>query len=181
MVKTPTALTGRTSVPDLVAAGVLGVGISLSLSALMLVSKIEHVGSLPMPLGVAFAAHLFGPATLAKSALLPVGLLLHVGYVSTATVIAAVMFRRHLGAATALGTALGLWVLAGVSIMPYVGWGLFGFGLGVSAGVNLLVIHLLYGAFLWAGWWVAFRRPAADPSPVPGRSPVTASPMQVSQ
>lgn len=151
----------------------------MSLSALMLVSKVEHVGALPMPLGVAFAAHLFGPATVAKSALLPVGLLLHLGYVSTATVIAAVMFRRHLGAAAAFGTALGLWVLAGVSIMPYVGWGLFGFSLGVGASANLLAIHLLYGAFLWAGLWVAFRQPAAFP--VPGRAPVAASPMQVPQ
>jgi hypothetical protein len=44
-----------------------------------------------------------------------------------------------------------------VSIVPYVGWGLFGFGLGVGAAVNLLATHLLYGAFLWAGLWVAFR------------------------
>jgi hypothetical protein len=179
MGKALAALTGRTSVPDLVAAGVVGVGISLSLSALMLVAKMMHIGALPAPLGVAFAAHLFGSATLAKSTLLPLGLLLHVGYVSTATVIAAVVFRRRLGAVAAFGTALGLWVLAGVSIVPYVGWGLFGFGLGVGAAVNLLATHLLYGAFLWAGLWVAFRRPTA--SPVPGRSPVTGSQVRVSR
>lgn len=88
---------------------------------------------------------------------MPVGLLLHVGYVSTATVIAAVWFPRRLGAVAAFGTALGLWIIAGVSIMPFVGWGLFGFGLGVGAAANLLATHLLFGVFLWAGLWVAFR------------------------
>lgn len=108
--------------------------------------------------------------------LLPVGLLLHVGYVTTATVIAAVVFRRRLGGAVALGTALVLWVLAGMTILPYVGWGLFGLGLGAKAALNVLAVHLLYAVFLWAGFWLAFRiRAAADP-PQPGRSPVTAGP-----
>lgn len=152
---------GGGRLPDLLAATILGVGISLSLSALMLVSKVQHVGALPVPLGVAFAHRLFGAAALGMGALLPLGLLLHVGYVATATVIATVAFRRRLGPAVAFGTALTLWVLAGVSIMPYVGWGLFGLGLGGAAAANLLAIHLLYGAFLWAGFWLAFRQRAA--------------------
>lgn len=73
MTKPTATFTGRTVVPDLVAAALLGLGISLSLSALMLVSKLEHLDKLPMPLGVAFAAQLFGKATLGEQLLLPVG------------------------------------------------------------------------------------------------------------
>ncbi len=145
MVRLPTARSAIPAVSELIAAGILGVGISLSLSTLMLVAKAQHITALPMPLGVVFAAHLFGKATLGMTLLLPVGLLLHVG------------FRRHRGFAAAFGTALVLWVLAGVSILPYVGWGLFGLGLGAGAAGNVLAVHLLYGAFLWAGFWLAFR------------------------
>ena len=49
------------------------------------------------PLAVAFAARLFGKATLGM-ALLPVGLLLHVGYVTAATVAAAAVLRGRLSA-----------------------------------------------------------------------------------
>ena len=159
---------GRPATADLAAAAVLGAGIALSLSALMLVAKLENVSGPPDPLAVAFAARLFGKATLGM-ALLPVGLLLHAGYVTTATVAAAAVLRRPLHPAAALAVATGLWVLAGVIIAPYVGWGLFGAGLGAAAVLNILAVHVLYGAFLWAGSWVAFRSPSAEP-PAPARS-----------
>ncbi len=173
MVRLPTARSAIPAVPELIAAGILGDGISLSLSTLMLVAKLQHITALPMPLSVAFAAHLFGKATLGKTLLLPIGLLLHVGYVSTATVIAAVVFRRHRGFAAAFGTALVLWMLAGVSILPYVGWGLFGLGLGAGAAGNVLAVHLLYGAFLWAGFWLAFRTSPSEKPAESARAPVT--------
>ncbi|MDQ6754522.1 MAG: hypothetical protein M3017_14265 [Actinomycetota bacterium] len=166
MIKSSTAPTVRAALPDLGAAAILGLAIAMSVTAVMLVAEMEHVGALPMPLGVVFAAHLIGAATLGKQLLLPVGLLLHVGYLVTVTVIAAVVFRRRLGAAAAFGTAAVLWALAGVSVVPYVGWGLFGFGLGVGAALNLFIIHVLFGVFLWAGFWVAFRgRSAFTPAP----------------
>jgi hypothetical protein len=168
----PVTRPGRPAAVDLAAAAVLGAGIALSLSTLMLVAKLENVSGPPDPLAVAFAARLFGKATLG-TALLPVGLLLHAGYVTTATVAAVAVLRRPLRPAAALSVALGLWVLAGVIIVPYVGWGLFGAGLGAAAVLNILAVHILYGAFLSAGSWLAFRGSAAGPppserSPAPG-------------
>jgi hypothetical protein len=157
----------RRAAPDVLAAGVLGVGIALALSALLLLAKVEGVTRLPMPLGAAFAGHLFGAGTLGMKGVLAVGVGLHVGYVGTATVVAVLAFGRHLGAVAAFGTALVLWVVAGVTVLPYVGWGLFGAGLGTAAAVNVLAVHVVYGAFLWAGAWMASRSPATTPSPAP--------------
>jgi len=175
MIRRPTTRSGRRTGPELTAAVVVGVGISLSLSTLMLVAIMEHVSKLPMPLAVAFAAHVFGKATLRMTLLLPVGLLLHVGYVSTATVVARMVFRRRLGVVAAFGTALGLWVLAGVSVLPYLGWGVFGAGLGGAAVLSVLAVHLLYGAFLWVGSWLGAGGPNTGVPPGSARTtPATA-------
>jgi len=157
----------RRAAPDVLAAGVLGVGTALALSALLLLTKVEGVTRLPTPLGAAFAAHLFGAGTLGMKGVLAVGVGLHVGYVATATIIAVLAFGRRLGAVAAFSTALALWVVAGLTVLPYVGWGLFGAGLGAAAALNVLAVHVVYGAFLWAGAWVDFRSPATTPSPAP--------------
>ena len=73
----------------------------------------------------------FGASTLVRAGCL-VGLALHVGYVATATAVATVAFRRR-GVLAATATATGLWVIAGLAITPYVGWGLFGAGVGGRA------------------------------------------------
>ncbi|SDX59928.1 hypothetical protein SAMN05661080_00520 [Modestobacter sp. DSM 44400] len=184
MVDRPTARWRGPAVRDLVAAAVMGAGISLSLSALLVVATVEQVSRLPMPLAVAFAAHLFGKATLGMKLLLPVGLLLHVGYVSTATLVAVAALGRRRDAVrlrvltafgTAFGTALALWVLAGLSVLPYVGWGPFALGLGAGAAVEVLAVHLLYGAFLWAGLWLVFRRSTTELPPEPAGTPIPAA------
>jgi hypothetical protein len=158
----PATRPGRPAAADLAAAAILGAGIALSLSALMLVAKLENVSGPPDPLAIAFAARLFGKATLGM-ALLPVGLLLHVGYVTTSTVAASSVLRRPLGPVAAFAVAMGLWVVASVIIVPYVGWGVFGAGLGAAAVLSILAVHILYGVFLWAGSWLAFRGSAAEP------------------
>ena len=129
------ALRARPSAPAVLAAGVLGVGIALALSALMPLTKIEGVSRLPVPLGAAFAENLFGKATLGKGPL--PGLGLHVGYVATATVIVLLEFGHWLGTRAAFGTALVLRGVAGPAVLAYVGWGVFGLGLGAAAALNL--------------------------------------------
>lgn len=125
------------------------------MSALTLVAMAEHVGRLPMPVAVAAAAHAFDKQTLGMRGLFPVGLALHVGYLAAVTAVAVV--RGRLTARPALVTALVLWVVDGVTVLPYVGWGFFGSGLGGGAVLQVIALHLLYGVFLWAGSWAAFR------------------------
>jgi hypothetical protein len=161
----PTATRHRPDVArDLITGFTLGIAIALSLSTLMLVAQTEKISGLPTPLGVAFTAHLFGKATLGARGLLPVGLLLHVGYVATATALATVVFRRR-GLLAASATALTLWLLAGLTITPYVGWGPFAVGLGGRAFLGVLAVHLLYALFVWVAFWLAYQhipRTAAD-------------------
>lgn len=54
------------------------------------------------------------------------------------------------GGATGSGVTLGVigWLIMMIVIMPMVGQGLFGMGLGVMAPVMTLVLHLIFGAVL---------------------------------
>ncbi len=160
MMDRPSVHGARPAASDLVAAAVLGVGIALSLSALTLVAMAEDVGRLPMPVAVAAAAHVFGKQTLGMRGLLLVGLAAHVSYLTVVTAAAVAVVRGRLTARAALVTAAALWVVAGVTVLPYVGWAVFGSALGGGAVLQVIALHLLYGVFLWAGSWAAFGRTA---------------------
>ena len=76
------------------------------------------------------------------------------------TAVAVAVVRGRLTARAAFITAVVLRVVAGVTVLPYVGWGFFGRGLGGGAVLQVIALHLLDGVFLWAGSWAAFRRAA---------------------
>jgi len=82
MVKTRPAQLRPRCAPDLLTGLAMGVAIALSLSTLMLVSQTEKISGLPMPLGVAFTAHLCGNGTLRRTRLAAGRALRHVGYVA---------------------------------------------------------------------------------------------------
>lgn len=161
---------------DLMVAGVVGAGLALSLAALKLAAHVTHLSPLPAPLGVAFAKTVFPKGSLGPHGLVWAGLGLHVAYVGGATVAYVAVLRARIGAVTALGWAVGLWVFAGLVFAPLVGWGFFAAGLGAGAAVNLLAIHLLYGVFLWAGARVAFR---GAPGPASAPRSATSAPRVV--
>jgi hypothetical protein len=148
-------------VGEFAAAVLLGVGIALSLALLSLVAKLTHVSPLPAPLAVAFAEHLIGKATLGMRLWIPIGLALHLAYVTGATVTIAAITRAlgpcRLNLGSSLAAALGLWILAGLIFMPLSGWGFFGTGLGLPVLYTILATHVLYGIFLWGGLWLAYR------------------------
>lgn len=60
---------------------------------------------------------------------------------ATASVIALLVFGRRLGALAAFGTALVLWVVAELTFLPYVGWGVFGLRLGAATALDVLAVH----------------------------------------
>lgn len=146
---------------DVAAATFLGIVVALSLSTLLLVAQQVHASPLPMPLAVAFVVRLVGKGAIAPTVLLPVGLALHVAYVTAATVAWVVVFRRRLGPLSAFAAAVVLWLLAGLVFLPFVGWGLFGLGLGASAALFAAGVHLVFWVLLWAAGWVGFGAPAS--------------------
>lgn len=142
---------------DLGRAVVLGIATGLSVSAVMLVAQATDVSQLPAPMAVAFAHKLLG-AHVTMRDLLPIGLLLHTGWVTAGVLGYVTLFRRRLTFGAALTVALALWLVAGLVFTPVIGWGLFAAGLGSKAVLAVAGTHLLFAVFAWALCAIAFPR-----------------------
>lgn len=110
----------------------------------MLATFKAGVSPLPKSLGLAFAETLFGTALP-----LPIGLLFHVAWVTTFSVLFIGLFRDAPTFMRALWLAVALWGLVLVGFYPLVGWGFLGLGVGPKAIVGAAVPHLLFAIFLW--------------------------------
>lgn len=134
---------------DVGRAVVLGIATGLSVAAVMLVAQMTGVSHLPGPMAVVFAHKLFG-AYLTDRGLMPIGLLLHTGWVTAGVIGYVWLFRRRLTLAAALAAGAVLWLAAGLVFTPFIGWGLFAAGLGWQAAVAVAGTHLLFALFAWA-------------------------------
>jgi len=122
----------------------LGIANGVALSVVMVTMAKAGASPLPKPLGLAFAETLTG-----RDLPLPVGLLFHLAYVTFWSVIFVAAFRDRLNLRNALLLAFALWIAVLVIFFPFVGWGLFGLGVGPKLIVGAFVPHLLFGVFLW--------------------------------
>jgi hypothetical protein len=161
------------SIADTARAVVFGIAVALSLSTLILVAKTTKVSPLPAPLGVAFTHWLFG-SHLSERSLLPVGLALHVGWVTSATVAYVVLFRRRLTLVNALLVAATMWLVANLVFVPLIGWGVFASAQGGKVIATIALTHLVYALFVWV-----ICRSGMDAHPNPVRSHRAAEPVRV--
>jgi hypothetical protein len=123
----------------------IGIATAVLLSLVMVPAFKMGVSPMPKPLGLAFAQELFGKVSL------PVGLSMHLLYVTFWSVVYVALFRDRLTFGTALGLGLFLWLLVLVVFFPFVGWGFFGLAESPMLIVASLLPHLLFALFLW-GW-----------------------------
>ncbi|RMF39383.1 MAG: hypothetical protein D6754_05555 [Alphaproteobacteria bacterium] len=123
---------------------VLGVANGIALSIVMVTMMKLGASPLPKSLGLAFAETLAG-----RSLPLPVGLLLHLAYVTFWSMAFVAVFRDSLTLRNALILALVLWIVVLVVFFPVVGWGFLGLGVGPQLIIGAFVPHLLFGLFLW--------------------------------
>lgn len=125
-------------------AKAIGVGIATAviLSLVMVPASRAGISPMPKPLGLAFAQALLGAVPL------PVGLLMHVLYLTFWSVAYIVLFTQHTFL-NALWLALTLWVLVLVIFFPIVEWGFFGLAVGPKLIIASLVPHLLFAIVLW--------------------------------
>ena len=131
---------------------------SLLLSAVMVPAFKLGISPMPKPPSLAFAESVFG-----RALPLPVGLLLHVAYVTAWSVVFIVLFRDRLSFLRALGLALALWIIALVVFFPINGWGFLGLAVSPKLILAALVPHALFAVFLWALCRLAFgTRPAPN-------------------
>jgi hypothetical protein len=135
-----TRLSGR----DLLKAVGIGIATALILSAIMIPAFHAGLPPMPKPPILAFAEAILGPGLP-----LPVGLLLHVIYVTFWSIAFIALFRARLTFLRAAALALALWVVALVAFFPINGWGLLGLGIGPTLIPAALVPHVLFAVVLW--------------------------------
>ena len=122
----------------------VGVAVAILTGAIMLVGLKTGISPLPKPLGLAFAE------TLLRTKLpLPVGLLFHVAWVTSVSVVYVVLFRDALTFMRAFWLGFALWILVLVFFFPLVGWGFLGLAVTPKLIIAAAVPHLLFAVFLW--------------------------------
>ena len=124
----------------------VGIGIvtALLLSAIMVPAFKLGFAPMPQPPSVALAALFLGP-----NVPLPVGLFLHVVYVTFWAVAYVVFFRDRLTFLNALWLGLALWAVILILFFPIFGWGFLGLGITPKMIPASLVPHVLFAVFLW--------------------------------
>lgn len=124
----------------------LGIGVlnAVLLSVIMVPAFKLGIAPLPNPPSLVLAQLLFGANTP-----LPVGLLLHVAYVTFWSVVYVSIFRNRLTFLNALWLGLALWVVILVVFFPLFGWGFFGLAISPKLIPASLAPHVLFAVFLW--------------------------------
>ena len=123
-----------------------GIGVlnAVLLSVIMVPAFKLGIAPLPNPPSLVLAQLLFGANTP-----LPVGLLLHVAYVTFWSVVYVSIFRNRLTFLNALWLGLALWVVILVVFFPLFGWGFFGLAISPKLIPASLAPHVLFAVFLW--------------------------------
>lgn len=122
----------------------IGLLVSITTAAVMLVLTFAGLSPFPKPPSLAFAE-----TALRRALPLPVGLVFHTVYVTFWSVIFVRYFPRR-DIWTALGLAAFLWIVILAVFFPIVGWSLAGMAVSPKLIVASLVPHVLFGLLLWA-------------------------------
>ncbi len=132
----------------------LGIGVltAVLLSAVMVPAFKFGIAPMPKPPSLAFAQVLLGP-----NVPLPVGLLVHVAYVTFWALVYVIVFRDHLTFLNALWLGLALWVVILLVFFPIIGWGFLGLGISPKLIPASLVPHVLFAVFLWGLCRLSFK------------------------
>ena len=138
---------------ELLKAVGIGIATALLLSAVMVPALRLGISPLPKPLGLAFAETMLG-----RALPLPVGLLSHVAYVTTWSVVYVALFRHALTLVNALLLGFFLWLLVLFVFFPIVGWGVLALAVTPKLIMASLVPHLLFAVFLWALCRLSFHQ-----------------------
>lgn len=121
-----------------------GVVATVAMSAVMIAGMLTGMSPIPKPIPAAIVGKLLGPG-LAKPALMGLAAALHLAYGGFWAALLAVT-TRPVTVWKGLGLGAALWLLMGVAVLPWLGWGLFGVGQTPKIAVATLALHLVYGA-----------------------------------
>lgn len=112
----------------------------------MFAGSLTGLSPIPKPVPPAVLGAVFGAAV--PSALIaPLGMVSHFVYGGVwAGLLAA--WSKPVTILKGLGLGAFLWLLMQVTVLPLLGWGLFGAAVTVKIAVATLVLHLIYGVTL---------------------------------
>ncbi len=117
------------------------------MSVLMIISSTTGMAPMPKPIPKALVGTVFSGLPKPVSMAVAIGAHLTYGGAGGAVLAAA---TRPVTIVKGLGYGLLLWLLMGVMVLPYLGWGFFGTAVTPAIAVATLVLHLVYGGTL--GW-----------------------------
>jgi len=140
-----------------------GVAATVVMSLVMLAGIATGLSPMPKPIPAALMGRLLGGG-MPKAALMALAAGSHLAYGGFwGAILASSTLRVTVG--KALGMGVVLWLLMQVVVLPFLGWGPFGFGVTPAIAVATIVLHLVYGLTLGL---LADR--GATPEPVVGTS-----------
>lgn len=133
----------------------VGIGILTAVLLSLVMVPAFKLGVAPMPKlpSVAFAELFLGP-----NVPLPVGLFLHVVYVTFWGLVYVALFRDRLTFLNAVWLGLALWVVILVVFFPLFEWGFLGLAISPKLIPASLVPHALFAVFLWGLCRMSFKK-----------------------
>lgn len=124
-----------------------GMVATLAMSVLMVLGVATGISPIPTPIPEAIASKILGDALQPLILLLAVSS--HLAYGGLWGAILAAL-TRPVTVWKGIGLGVFLWLLMQVTVLPFLGWGLFGVGITPKIAVATLILHLIYGTTL--GW-----------------------------
>lgn len=112
----------------------------------MLAGSMAGISPIPKPVPPTLFGAVFG-AIVPSALITPLGMVSHFVYGGVwAALLAA--WSKPVTVAKGIGLGAFLWLLMQVTVLPIVGWGLFGTAITVRIAGATLVLHVIYGVTL---------------------------------
>lgn len=127
-----------------------GVVATIAMSTFMILGVMTGKSPLPKPIPLAIVSSILGEST-PKPLLIGLAILSHLAYGGFWGALLATLTKR-VTVGKGVGLGIFLWFVMQITVLPFVGWGIFGSAISPAIAVSTLVLHLIYGVIL--GWLV---------------------------
>jgi len=120
------------------------------MSILMLIGKVTGISPIPEPIPIVIMKHILGD--IAKPILMISGMMSHLIYGSMAGAVFYSLIKNRGNIYRSMGFGILLWLIMQLTVLPFLGWGIFGSAITPKIAIATLVLHLVYGVILGLGF-----------------------------
>jgi hypothetical protein len=120
-----------------------GVLATVVMSIIMITGKVTGIAPMPAPIPVAIVKTMIGEAP--KPLIVILGFIAHLSYGGIFGALLAGLTKK---VTVKKGIWLGiiLWLVMQITVLPFLGWGIFGSAITPKIAVATLILHLVYGS-----------------------------------